>query len=125
DHRLTTIDSLYPMPLSRKAFLRYASAFAAASWSSMQAFAAGPALSAPGADATDDEAYWRAVREAFPLSRDWTYLNNGTLGPSPYPVIEAVHAGMMEGDRFGAYNGYEDAGRKLASFVGASADEIA
>jgi len=113
------------MPLSRKSFLRYATAFAAASWSSLEAVAKHQPLPAPGNDAAGDEAYWRAVREAFPLARDWAYLNNGTLGPSPYPVIEAVHAGMMEGDRFGVYGGYEAIPKKLAAFVGAHEDEIA
>lgn len=91
----------------------------------MEALAARPALQAPGDDVATDEAYWRAVREAFPLAKDWAYLNNGTLGPSPYPVIEAVHAGMMEGDRLGLYGGYEETAKKLAAFVGAADDEIA
>ena len=112
------------MPLSRKSFLRYASVLAG-SWSSIEAFAARPTLATPEDDVVHNEAYWRTVREAFPLSRDWAYLNNGTLGPSPYPVIEAVHAGMMESDRMGVYNGYEETVKKLAAFVGAEGDEIA
>src|SRR5580765_2689470 len=102
------------MSLSRKSFLRHASVLAA-SWSSMEAFAARPTLTAPEDDVTDNEAYWRTVRDAFPLSKDWAYLNNGTLGPSPYPVIEAVQAGMMESDRLGIYNGYEETVKKLAA----------
>jgi len=113
------------MPLSRKSFLRRASVLAAGSLTAMEAFAARPELRAPGDGEEVSEDYWRTVREAFPLSRDWAYLNNGTLGPSPYPVIEAVHAGMMEGDRTGAYNGYEDAAKSLARFVGADEGEIA
>lgn len=72
-----------------------------------------------------DEAYWRMVRQQFPLNKGLTYLNNGTMGPSPYAVIEAVHKGMMEGDVNGAYGGWENTSAKIASFVGAHADEIA
>lgn len=112
------------MPLSRKSFLRFASALAASAYGGLPSLAARREVPLPFGEPSD-ESYWAAVREAFPLAREWTYLNNGTLGPSPYPVIEAVHAGMMEGDKYGIYNGYEDAGRKLATFVGAGEDEIA
>jgi selenocysteine lyase/cysteine desulfurase len=76
-------------------------------------------------NANPDEAYWTAIRASFPLSREWTYLNNGTLGPSPYPVIEAMHKGMMESDQEGTYFGYEDSIAPLAKFVGADKEEIA
>ncbi len=72
-----------------------------------------------------NEEYWRAIRELFPLSKDFVYLNNGTLGPSPYPVIEAVKKGMQDMDQFANYGGWEHAANKLASFVGASENEIA
>jgi selenocysteine lyase/cysteine desulfurase len=75
-------------------------------------------------DATDEN-YWRMVRQQFPLSKGLTYLNNGTMGPSPYTVIEAVHKGMMEGDVEGNYGGWENTSAKIAAFVGAHADEIA
>jgi L-cysteine/cystine lyase len=75
--------------------------------------------------AGDDEKFWSMVRQQFPLIRDWAYLNNGTMGPSPYPVIEAVRKGMMDGDQFGNYGGWEITSKKLAAFVGAHEDEIA
>jgi cysteine desulfurase / selenocysteine lyase len=73
----------------------------------------------------DDESYWQNVRQLFPLSKDTIYLNNGTMGPSPYPVIEAVHNGMMDCDRQGSYGGWEATSAKLGKFIGADEDEIA
>ena len=114
------------MPLSRRNFLRNAALLSACSLGEIAAFA-GP--SAPtgseGQISENDEDYWQSVRRSFPLTREWTYLNNGTVGPSPYAVIEATRAGMMETDLTGNYNGYEAATEKLAHFVGADADEIA
>lgn len=37
-----------------------------------------------------DEPFWRRVRSHFLLSPDRVYLNNGTLGPSPRVVVDAV-----------------------------------
>lgn len=73
----------------------------------------------------DEEKYWKQVRELFPLDKSWAYLNNGTMGPSPYPVIEAVRKGMMDGDQHANYGGWEQTHKKIASFIGANEDEIA
>lgn len=40
--------------------------------------------------APDDEAFWSFVRGQFLLPPDRIYLNNGTLGPSPRVVVDAV-----------------------------------
>ena len=37
-----------------------------------------------------DEAFWSLVRQQFLIPSDRIYLNNGTLGPSPSVVVEAV-----------------------------------
>ncbi len=113
------------MPLTRRSFLRASALLTACSLREMAALAVPTPLNGGGRIEADDEPYWQSIRAAFPLSREWTYLNNGTLGPSPYPVIEATRAGMMETDVEGAYNGYEAAAGKLAAFLGADADEIA
>lgn len=40
--------------------------------------------------AADDEAFWKGVRSHFLIPPDRIYLNNGTLGPSPRVVVDAV-----------------------------------
>ncbi len=86
---------------------------------------AAPLAKVEGTIAPSDETYWSMVRQQFPLNKDLAYLNNGTMGPSPYPVIEAVKKGMMEGDVNGSYGGWEATQAKLAKFVGADENEIA
>jgi len=44
----------------------------------------------PSEDTPINEAYWKLIRAQFPLSNSKIYLNNGTMGPSPYPVIHDV-----------------------------------
>lgn len=114
------------MHFNRRNFIRSASLLAAASFTELEALAAAKELNTNGGSiADDDEKYWNNVRQLFPLTKDFAYLNNGTMGPSPYPVIEAVKNGMMEGDHRGNYGGWEATAAKLAKFVGAHEDEIA
>ena len=40
--------------------------------------------------APDEEAFWYQVRSAFLIPDGRIYLNNGTLGPSPGVVVDAV-----------------------------------
>lgn len=74
---------------------------------------------------SDEESYWKMVRRQFPLNPRLMYLNNGTMGPSPYYVIEQMQKGMMEADTEGSYGGWENTCKKLAAFVGAHEEEIA
>lgn len=71
-----------------------------------------------------DEAYWKMVRKQFPLTDKLVYLNNGTMGPSPYPVIERMQAGMMDADVDVNYGGWENTCKPLAAFLGVTADEL-
>ena len=73
----------------------------------------------------DDEEFWNVVRTQFPLKREPLYLNNGTMGPSPYVVIDAITTEMGDVDRTGRYGGWEDARPKIARFVNARPEEIA
>ena len=78
-----------------------------------------------------DGGYWQKVREKFLLEKGFTYMNNGTLGPTPRPVYEA----MVEYWRLMAVNphenseifqrGVEQTRAKAAEFLGVTADEIA
>jgi len=114
------------MKYNRRNFIRSASLIAAASFAEMEAFASMQMLKTDDEMvAADDEVYWDNVRQLFPLMRNMMYLNNGTMGPSPYPVIEAVRDGMMEADHHGGYGGWEATSGRLANFLGADETEIA
>ncbi len=114
------------MYFNRRNFLRSASVLAACSLSEFDVTAAALQAKTHGNKiGEDDEAYWSNVRQLFPLTKDRVYLNNGTLGPSPYPVIEAVRQGMMKSDEYGEYGGYEDSIGSLAKFAGCDKSEIA
>ncbi len=114
------------MNFTRRNFFRSATALATMSLTQLQSLSATAQMhsgSAPKNEKDDD--YWRGIRQLFPLTHSMTYLNNGTFGPSPYPVIEAVKVGMMESDMNGQYGNWEDTVEKIAKFVGAHKDEIA
>jgi isopenicillin-N epimerase len=78
-----------------------------------------------------DEGYWAKVRAKFMLEKGFAYLNNGTVGPTPGPVYEA----MVRYWKMMAENPNENSAvlqervdlvrTKAAEFVGASPDEIA
>jgi len=51
-------------------------------------------------DKLPKEEYWNQVRNLFPIPKNEAYFNTGTLGVSPFPVLEA----MTETLRFNAAN---------------------
>ena len=114
------------MQFDRRNFIRSASILATLSIGEIDHLSAKQQIKTGGKlIAEDDETYWQNVRQLFPLTKDWTYLNNGTFGPSPYPVIEAVKKGMLDADEMGNYGSYDATIPKIAKFVGANDHEIA
>lgn len=73
-----------------------------------------------------DENYWKMLRMQFPHPDSLTFLNNGTMGISPYSVIDAVYNKSISINSKGQYGGGDhEAIEALARFTGADKDEIA
>ena len=83
----------------------------------------------------DEETYWTQVRKLFLIPEDEVYLNNGTVGSSPVPVLRAVFEGYRDSERlaqadpedypiwgYAAWNLFRD---PLAEFIGCKRDELA
>lgn len=83
----------------------------------------------------NEDAYWAAVRKQFIIPDGHIYLNNGTVGSSPLPVLKAVFDSYFDCEKLSWENpesypiwGYEPWNQyrdPLAAFVGVTRDEIA
>lgn len=73
-----------------------------------------------------EEDYWEKIRSGFPLSKEnITFMNNGTMGPSPQRVIDVQIDRMNKINAKAMYGGGEhEAVKALAELVNASPDEI-
>ena len=68
---------------------------------------------------------WGKIRKAFPLKSDITFLNNGTMGITPYPVLNAVKnsfSQIAENAKYPHHN--KDLETRLANLLGCSPEEI-
>jgi len=69
---------------------------------------------------------WQIIRADFNLSPEKTFLNNGTMGPSPRMVVEAVTDRLVYINKHGVYGGGDhECVRAIAGLVQANEDEIA
>jgi isopenicillin-N epimerase len=78
---------------------------------------------------TEEKAFWSNIRKQFYLKDDVTYLQGGSVGPSPKPVIERVIELLKQVEEDPFYNNrwelmhplVEASREKVAEFVGAPA----
>lgn len=123
--------------LDRRSFLHTAAGVTGAFALSSQLWAQAAAATMPTRNLydQDQDAYWRSIRRQFLIPADEIYLNNGTNGSCPQPVLDAVFEGYRTTERmdqrdpedypiwgYGPWNEFRD---PLAQFVGAPRDEIA
>jgi isopenicillin-N epimerase len=83
----------------------------------------------------NEDGYWAEMRRQFIIPEDEVYLNNGTVGSSPAPVLRAIFDGYNATERmdqhdpedypiwgYASWNEFRD---PLAAFAGCSRDELA
>ena len=84
---------------------------------------------------TNEDAFWAEMRRQFLIPEDEVYLNNGTVGSSPVPVLRAIFDGYTASEKlneqepedypiwgYASWNQFRD---PLAAFIGCKRDEIA
>jgi isopenicillin-N epimerase len=83
----------------------------------------------------NEEAYWAEMRKQFLIPEEEIYLNNGTVGSSPAPVLRAIFDAYNSTEKmdqqdpedypiwgYAAWNEFRD---PLAEFIGCKRDELA
>jgi isopenicillin-N epimerase len=84
---------------------------------------------------SNEEAYWTEMRKLFLIPPDEVYLNNGTVGSSPAPVLKAVFDTYNDVERMAqsdpelypiwGYGDWNEVRDPVAAFVGCQRDELA
>lgn len=72
----------------------------------------------------ESEDFWGQIRTQFPLSTERVYLNNGTFGPAPFPVLRAMEKSNLHINTTGDYGNSDQERIKLAEFFGIKATEF-
>jgi L-cysteine/cystine lyase len=67
---------------------------------------------------------WEVIRKQFPLNTSRAYFNNGTFGPSPYPVLNSLTENFMKINQAGEYGSTKTARERIAQFIGCEKSEI-
>ncbi len=125
--------------LDRRLFLAYAASGFAASrtlrGNLLAQLESIPRLSNRSLLDSNEDSFWAEMRKQFLIPEDEVYLNNGTVGSSPAPVLRAIFDGYNTTEKmdqqdpedypiwgYAAWNEFRD---PLAKFVGCKRDEIA
>ena len=70
------------------------------------------------------EDFWTQIRSSFPLTQDRVYLNNGTFGPAPFSVLEALRISQESINTSGEYGSSDPERIVLASYLGIKVSEL-
>ncbi|MGB0430000.1 MAG: aminotransferase class V-fold PLP-dependent enzyme [Bacteroidia bacterium] len=73
---------------------------------------------------SNSDKYWQMVQSAFHIEKGYNYFNNGTMGPSPAVVEQAVIQKVKKINSNLNYGGGEDCRDSIAELIGAKANEI-
>ena len=122
--------------MNRRNFLRrltgnLAVAAAVAETAGVRARASMLRLEQAAATAPSDADFWTSVRAEFLIDRHVAYMNNGTLGPTPRPVLYTLieryqKMAMDTGPENTLENQLaEDVRKKAAAFINADVDKVA
>jgi selenocysteine lyase/cysteine desulfurase len=78
----------------------------------------------PASWPSQEEVLWPLVRNSFPIAKEKTYLNTGTIGISPHVVIDELKRTLDRLEAYGEYSGWERTAPDLAAFFSVDPDEM-